>query len=92
MQVGVKCDIMIIFFNAQNQICAILMQLLMVPLWRSDQKLSNTIELVHLNWILSELQTSVKIFFKQIVAIWVYSHCTHTRPSAERFTLRLNKY
>ena len=60
MQVGVKCDIMIIFFETpKNQIGAILMQLLMVPLQRLDQKLSKTIEPIHLKWILSELQPFV---------------------------------
>ena len=36
------------FETPKNQICAILMQLLMVPLRTLDQKLSKTIEPIHL--------------------------------------------
>ena len=38
-----------IFEICKNQMCAIQMQLLMVPLQRPDQKLSKTIEPIHLN-------------------------------------------
>ena len=52
----------------KNQICAILMQLLMVPLSQAYQKLSKTIEPPPPK---VNIERATAICLKQIVAFWV---------------------